>query len=96
MEGYRFMSLYLRDYKELYVYLISSIEADARILAESLVYLDENNNLTEEQKEGITIAVRKVVKMLKNNLDKMEQYEKSLSRNNEEYKAKTANKEETK
>lgn len=86
------MSLYLRDYKELYVYLISTIETDARILAESLVYLDENNNLTEGQKEGITIAVRKVVKTLKGDLDKMEQYENSLSRSNEEHKAKTPNK----
>ena len=86
------MSLYLRDYKTLYNYFISLIETDERVFAESLVYLDDSKTLTKEQKEGIAIAVRKFVKTLRNDLTEMECYEKSLSRDNEEYKAKFQNK----
>ena len=90
------MSLYLRDYKTLYNHLIALIETDERVFAESLVYLDDSKTLTKEQKEGIAIAVKKIAKTLQSDLNEMEQYEASLSRSNEEYKAKTENKGETK
>ena len=72
------MSLYLRDYKDLYSELLVRTEARKVIFLESLLYLEDNKTFTEDQKKGIDLCVKKIAKMIDEDLADMEQYEREL------------------
>lgn len=78
------MSLYLRDYKELYEEIVKRIEIRRDVLTASLNYLDDNERLTEDEKKGIIVAVDSVTKTINEDLMDMKTLENALSRKNKE------------
>lgn len=78
------MSLYLRDYKELYEEIVKRIEIRRDVLTASLNYLDDNERLTEDEKKGIIVAVDSVTKAINEDLTDMKTLENALSRKNKE------------
>lgn len=78
------MSLYLRDYKELYEEIVKRIEIRRDVLTASLNYLDDNERLTEDEKKGITIAIDSVTKAINEDLMDMKTLGNALSRKNKE------------
>lgn len=78
------MSLYLRDYKELYEEIVKRIEIRRDVLTASLDYLDDNERLTEDEKKGIIMAVDSVTKTINEDLMDMKTLGNALSRKNKE------------